>query len=95
VPGTGADDANTSTSIADLAAAVSALQVQLVGVTARVREGEVENQSLRETIANLANENQLLKRRRCPTQSEPCAPRFPITSRCRPRLWGWDLYFAH
>jgi transposase len=63
VPRTGANDANTSTSIAELAAAVSALQVQLVGVTARVREGEVENQSLRETIANLANENQLLKRR--------------------------------
>jgi len=63
VPGIGADDATASTSIAELAAAVSALQVQLVGVTARVREGEVENQSLRESIANLANENQLLKRR--------------------------------
>jgi len=49
--------------MAELAAAVSALQVQLVGVTTRMRESEVENESLRETIANLANENQLLKRR--------------------------------
>jgi hypothetical protein len=50
-------------SMADLAAAVSALQVELVGVKSRVRETETENESLRETIANLANENQLLKRR--------------------------------
>ena len=50
-------------SLAELMAAVSQLQVELVGVKSRVREGEVENQSLRETITNLANENQLLKRR--------------------------------
>jgi transposase len=50
-------------SLAELMAAVSALQVELVGVKSRVHEGEVENQSLRETITNLANENQLLKRR--------------------------------
>jgi transposase len=50
-------------SMAELAAAVSALQVELVGVKSRVRETETENESLRETIVNLANENQLLKRR--------------------------------
>jgi transposase len=49
--------------MAELAAAVSALQVQLVGVQSRMREGEVQNESLRETIVNLTHENQLLKRR--------------------------------
>ena len=56
--------------MADLAAAVSALQVELVGVKSRVRETETENESLRETIANLANENQLLKRRVFGTKTE-------------------------
>src|SRR5688572_27468677 len=50
-------------SLAELAATVSALQVQLVGVQSRMREGEVQNESLRETIVNLTHENQLLKRR--------------------------------
>jgi transposase len=50
-------------SMTDLAAAVSALQVELVGVKTRMRERETENESLRETIVNLTHENQLLKRR--------------------------------
>jgi transposase len=50
-------------SMADLAAAVSALQVELVGVKSRMRERDTEVDSLRETIVNLTHENQLLKRR--------------------------------
>jgi transposase len=50
-------------SMADLAATVSALQVQLVGVQSRMTESEAQNESLRETIVNLTQENQLLKRR--------------------------------
>jgi len=49
--------------MADLAAAVSALQVELVGVKSRMHERDTENESLRETIVNLTHENQLLKRR--------------------------------
>jgi transposase len=62
VPRTGAD-ASATISVVDLAAAVSALQVELVGVKTRMRERETENESLRETIVNLTHENQLLKRR--------------------------------
>jgi transposase len=50
-------------SMAELAATVSALQVQLVGVQSRMTESEAQNESLRETIVNLTQENQLLKRR--------------------------------
>ena len=50
-------------SLAELAATVSALQVQLVGVQSRMHESEVQNDALRETIVNLTHENQLLKRR--------------------------------
>ena len=50
-------------SMADLAAAVSALQVELVGVKSRMHERDTENESLRETVVNLTHENQLLKRR--------------------------------
>ena len=50
-------------SVADLAAAVSALQIELVGVKSRMRERDAEVESLRETIVNLTHENQLLKRR--------------------------------
>jgi transposase len=50
-------------SLAELAAAVSTLQVELVGVKSQMREGEAQNASLRETIVNLTHENQLLKRR--------------------------------
>src|SRR5690242_20060982 len=50
-------------SMTDLAAAVSALQVELVGVKSRMHERAIEVDSLRETIVNLTHENQLLKRR--------------------------------
>jgi transposase len=50
-------------SLGDLAATVSAMQAQLVGVETRMRESEAQNASLRETIVNLTHENQLLKRR--------------------------------
>jgi transposase len=63
VPRTGADEASATISVVDLAAAVSALQVELVGVKSRMRERETETDSLRETIVNLTHENQLLKRR--------------------------------
>ena len=59
-----ADKDNVSAlSLAELAAAVSTLQVELVGVKSQMREGEAQNASLRETIVNLTHENQLLKRR--------------------------------
>jgi len=60
---TGADGASATISVVDLAAAVSAMQVELVGIQSRLRERETENESLRETIVNLTHENQLLKRR--------------------------------
>jgi transposase len=60
---THADEAGATISVAELAATVSALQVQLVGVQSRMREAETQNDSLRETIVNLTHENQLLKRR--------------------------------
>lgn len=63
VPRTGVDAASATISVADLAAAVAALQVELVSVKSRMRELEMENDSLRETIVNLTHENQLLKRR--------------------------------
>jgi transposase len=63
VPRTGANEASTTISVVDLAAAVSALQVELVGVKSRMHEREAEIGSLRETIVNLTHENQLLKRR--------------------------------
>jgi transposase len=50
-------------SAAELTSLVSTLQVELLGLKSRVSEGEVENASLRETILNLAHENELLKRR--------------------------------
>jgi transposase len=56
----GTDEASTTMTVADLAAAVSALQVELVTVK---RESQIERASLRETIVNLTHENQLLKRR--------------------------------
>lgn len=62
--GTGLDRSSVATlSIADVAAAVSALQTELVGVKSQMRESEAQNASLRETIVTLTHENQLLKRR--------------------------------
>jgi len=63
VPRTRTAEASATMSMAELAATVSALQVQLVGVQSRMTESEAQNESLRETIVNLTQENQLLKRR--------------------------------
>jgi transposase len=64
VHGASADKNSVSAlSLAELAAAVSSLQVELVGVKSQMRESEAQNASLRETIVNLTHENQLLKRR--------------------------------
>ena len=61
--GGGSDGSTTSTlSIADVAAAVAALQAELLGVKAQRREDEAQNASLRQTIVELTHENQLLKR---------------------------------
>ena len=61
----GSSDRNSASalSIADIAAAVSALQSELLGVKTQMRESEAQNASLRETIVELTHENQLLKRR--------------------------------
>ena len=61
----GSSDRNSvsALSIADIAAAVSALQSELLGVKTQMRESEAQNASLRETIVELTHENQLLKRR--------------------------------
>ena len=62
--GTSSDRSSVAAlSIADVAAAVSALQIELVGVKSQMRESEAQNASLRETIVHLTHENQLLKRR--------------------------------
>ena len=61
VPRTRTAEASATMSMAELAATVSAPQVQLVGVQSRMTESEAQNESLRETIVNLTQENQLLK----------------------------------
>jgi transposase len=64
VHGTSSDNiSRAALSIADVAAAISALQTELVGVKSQMRESEAQNESLRETIVQLTHENQLLKRR--------------------------------
>jgi transposase len=64
VHGGGSDKSSVATlSIADVAAAVSALQSELLGVKSQMRESDAHNASLRETIVQLTHENQLLKRR--------------------------------
>jgi transposase len=63
MPGQQSHRSTIEKSMAELAAAVSTLQVELVGVKARLSEREAANESLRETIVNLTHENQLLKRR--------------------------------
>ena len=63
MPRSEAEPATATPSLAELAATVSALQIQLVGVQSQMREREEQNDSLRETIVNLTHENQLLKRR--------------------------------
>ena len=62
--GVSSDRSSVATlSFAEVAAAVSALQIELVGVKSQMRESEAQNASLRETIVHLTHENQLLKRR--------------------------------
>ena len=52
--GGGSDGSSASTlSIADVAAAVAALQAELLGVKAQRREDEAQNASLRSTIVEL------------------------------------------
>lgn len=63
MPRSEAEPATATPSLAELAATVAALQIQLVGVQSQMREREEQNDSLRETIVNLTHENQLLKRR--------------------------------
>jgi transposase len=50
-------------STTELSALVSTLQIEVVGLKSRVREGQAQNESLRETILNLTHENELLRRR--------------------------------
>jgi hypothetical protein len=59
----GADEAKPKLSSDELAALVSTLQVEVVGLKTRFAESETRNASLEETIVNLAQENELLKRR--------------------------------
>ena len=47
----------------ELVALVTTLQTEVLGLKTRMDEGEVQNDSLRETIVNLTHENELLKRR--------------------------------
>lgn len=47
----------------ELAELVSTLQVEMVGLKTRFAESETRNESLQETIVNLAHENEVLKRR--------------------------------
>jgi len=47
----------------ELASLISTLQLEMVSVRTRLAESETRNDSLQETIVNLAHENELLKRR--------------------------------
>jgi transposase len=47
----------------DRATLVSTLQSEMLGIKTRLTESETRNESLQETIVNLAHENELLKRR--------------------------------
>jgi transposase len=58
-----ADEAKPKLSTDELAALVSTLQVEVVGLKTRFAESETRNASLEETVVNLAQENELLKRR--------------------------------
>jgi transposase len=58
-----ADGAKPKFSPDELATLVSTLQVEVVGLKSRFAESETRNASLEETIVNLAQENELLKRR--------------------------------
>ena len=60
---TRADEAKPKLSADELAALVSTLQVEVVGLKTRFVESQTRIESLQETIVNLAQENALLKRR--------------------------------
>jgi len=49
---------------------VSALQTEVLGIKTRLNESETRNDSLQETVVNLAHENELLKRRLYGTKTE-------------------------
>lgn len=57
-------------SAGELATLVSALQIEVLGIKTRLDESETRNDSLQETIVNLAHENELLKRRLYGTKTE-------------------------
>jgi transposase len=63
VSSAGSDEAKPKFSPDELAAMVSTLQVEMVGMKTRFAEAQTRNASLEETIVNLAQENELLKRR--------------------------------
>jgi len=63
VSSTRADEVKSKLPPDELAALVSALQVEVVGLRTRFTESETRVESLQETIVNLAQENALLKRR--------------------------------
>jgi transposase len=54
----------------ELASLISTLQLEMLSVKTRLTESETRNESLQETIVNLAHENELLKRRLYGTKSE-------------------------
>jgi transposase len=63
VSSTRADEAKTKLSPDELAALLSTLQAEVVGLKTRFAEAETRNETLEETIVNLTHENELLKRR--------------------------------
>jgi transposase len=63
VPSTPRDGGPATLSPAELAALISTLQLEVVGLQSRMSERNQQNESLRETILNLTHENELLRRR--------------------------------
>jgi hypothetical protein len=57
------DEAKPKLSSDELAALLSTLQAELIGLKTRFTESEKRNEALEETIVNLTHENELLKRR--------------------------------
>ena len=58
-----ASESKSKLSADELTVLVSALQTEVFGIKTRLTESETRNDSLQETIVNLAHENELLKRR--------------------------------
>ena len=57
------EDGQPEQRVAELSSLLSALQLEVVGLKTRFVESETRNESLQETIINLTQENELLKRR--------------------------------